>query len=228
MSAGCDRCYAENLSQRYGGPKWGPQAKRMVRAMPKSSPLQWEAQAKKTAKPTRVFCASMCDILDPHADCNELRPPLWQLIDQTKNLRWLLLTKRSELARGLLPEKWLRNWPSHVWLGATVESQDVIKSRLGPLMDFCCQRFVSCEPLIGDVVLEGFLSLNTKDFKPLDWIIVGGETAAGARPMDEAWVRSIRDEALDYKVPFFFKQWGPTKKHGRVLDGRTWDETPWD
>ena len=122
----------------------------------------------------------------------------------------------------------------NVWLGTSVEDQRAADSRIRRLLDCpAAVRFLSCEPLIGPVDLgdylcrtwiRGGLTIGTY----LDWVIAGGESGPGARPMDAAWVRQLRDDCVSAGVPFFFKQWGGPRKHttGRELDGRTWDEMP--
>ena len=113
------------------------------------------------------------------------------------------------------------DWPANVWMGVSVENARAM-SRVADLRtaDGPVVRFLSCEPLLGPL-----LALDLTD---IDWVIVGGESGPGARPMDEEWVLSIRDRCLSAAVPFFFKQWGGTrkKKAGRMLEGRAWSEVP--
>jgi protein gp37 len=136
----------------------------------------------------------------------------------THHAAFQVLTKRSERLRDLasrLP------WPANVWIGVSVENAKYT-SRIADLVSVrqAAVRFLSVEPLLGpipDLPLDG-----------VDWVIVGGESGHGARPMDPAWVREIRDRCIAAAVPFFFKQWGGVRKSltGRLLDGRTWDEMP--
>lgn len=129
------------------------------------------------------------------------------------------------------------DWPlANVWLGVTGESQDLVKIRLQYLLQIpAFVHFVSCEPLLTEISLtEISLPANTfaspweirLPLRGLDWVIAGGETGPGARPMSASWVRSLRDECQAFQVPFFFKHWGGKKTNGRVLDGRTWDQFP--
>ena len=128
-----------------------------------------------------------------------------------------VLTKRSERLREVSPHL---PWPKNVWMGVSVEDRRY-RSRVDDLREVPARvRFLSLEPLLGP--LEGL------DLAGISWVIVGGESGPGARPMDPSWVRRIRDQCGARQIPFCFKQWGGTnkKKTGRVIDGRTWDEMP--
>jgi protein gp37 len=129
-----------------------------------------------------------------------------------------VLTKRSARLRELAPHL---DWPANVWMGVSVENARAM-SRVADLRiaDGPVVRFLSCEPLLGPLL--------DLDLTGIGWVIVGGESGPGARPMDEEWVLSIRDQCLNAAVPFFFKQWGGTRKKraGRELDGQLWDELP--
>jgi protein gp37 len=133
-----------------------------------------------------------------------------------------VLTKRDERMRDIvsaLPKKLVSH--AHVWLGVSVEDRKHGVPRIDVLRDVPAGvRFLSIEPLLEDV--------GRIDLRGIDWVIVGGESGPGARPMKPEWVVSIRDQCREQKVPFFFKQWGGVqkKKHGRVLDGQTYDELP--
>lgn len=172
-------------------------------------PLTW-------AQPRVVFVNSMSDLFHeavPEAFIERvfatMRAANWHTFQ--------ILTKRSErLARLAL----FLPWPPNVWMGVSVESPDYIH-RIRDLVTVpAAVRFLSVEPLLAPIPrlpLEG-----------VDWVILGGESGPGCRPMDLGWVRQIRDRCMTRKVPFFFKQWGGTRKkvEGRILDGRTWDEMP--
>jgi protein gp37 len=128
-----------------------------------------------------------------------------------------ILTKRSERLAVIGKQLY---WPENVWMGVSVENEDY-KYRISHLTSVpSAVRFLSVEPLLGAIPE---LPLNG-----IDWVIVGGESGPGARPMKPEWVRNIRDRCLEAEVPFFFKQWGGVHKsrYGRILDGRTWDEMP--
>ncbi|MEA2007993.1 MAG: DUF5131 family protein, partial [Chloroflexota bacterium] len=128
-----------------------------------------------------------------------------------------VLTKRSERLLEIDPEI---DWPENVWMGVSVENQEYTFR-----IDHLCQthaqtRFLSLEPLLGPI--------TKMNLDKIHWLIVGGESGPGARPMDKIWVTAIRNQCLKSDVPFFFKQWGGVrkKKNGRTLEGRTWDEMP--
>jgi protein gp37 len=128
-----------------------------------------------------------------------------------------ILTKRSERLLELDP---LIKWPSNVWMGVSVEDRDHL-SRIDHLQATSARvKFLSLEPLLGP--------LDAIELAGINWVIVGGESGPGTRPIAEEWVLEIRDQCLAARVPFFFKQWGGInkKKAGRILQGRTWDEIP--
>lgn len=136
---------------------------------------------------------------------------------------------------------WFADWrrgkaPANVWIGTTVEDQTRADERIPQLLAIPARvRFLSCEPLLGHVELDRFFwdygidrMWPRKSDRDIDWVICGGESGPGARPMDPEWARSLRDQCTAANVPFHFKQWGGVHKAsaGRVLDGRTWDEVP--
>ena len=182
-------------------------------------PITWNDQAAREDGPFRVFCASMADVFEDHPALPGERDRLWDLIDRTPALTWMLLTKRVENAARMAP--WPQ-WPANVWLGCSVETQRWADARVPVLLDQpAAVRFLSCEPLLAPVDLSRWI-------QRLDWIIVGGESGARARPMNPEWARLIRDHSVAARVPFFFKQVGgrTPRAGGRELDGRTWDEWP--
>jgi protein gp37 len=238
VSAGCANCYAETLMDtRYGRVRWG---KGNPRSRTSESywrqPMSWQRNAANLTAPQRVFCASLADVFDNEAPAEWLHELFW-LITQTHSLRWLLLTKRPENIIRRIKEVSVRrsskvptwdlwaDWESayglpNVWLGVSAEDQQRYDERVGELMTIPARiRFVSAEPLLGPIVM-GPPSPH--------WIIVGGESGPGARPMDADWVRALRDESQQRHVAFFFKQWGGVDKHatGRWLDDRLHNALP--
>lgn len=164
----------------------------------------------------RVFCASLADVFDGDVP-TDWRRDLYALIERTPNLDWLLLTKRIGNARAMLGECSFGRWDSmplpSVWLGATIVNQaeadrDIPKLLATP----AATRFISVEPMLGPVDLSGPLAANALreiDGGPaIDWVVAGGETGPGARPMHLDWVRSLRDQCQAAGVPFMLKQWG--------------------
>ncbi len=197
----------------------------------------------------RVFCASMADVFERRTELHTWRERLWKLIEQTPYLDWLLLTKRPHNISSMVP--WQSEWPENVWLGCTAENQHWADKRIPELLKHPAKiRFLSCEPLLGELDLTPYFS---KDFhKSIHWVITGGESGAHSRPMNPQWVRNLRNQCQQNSIAFHFKQWGhwaPQEllteqqknvitidgfylapvgkgKAGRSLDGRTWDELP--
>ena len=172
-------------------------------------PLTWKT-------PRFVFVNSMSDLFH-----EEVPTSIIESVFQTMNLAnhhvFQVLTKRPARVVELNP---LLNWTRNIWLGTSIESMRWM-NRLDLLKQTSARvKFLSLEPLLGrlpELQLEG-----------IDWVIVGGESGPGAREMQGAWVREIRDRCVRCDVPFFFKQWGGVfkKRHGRILDDRTWDQLP--
>jgi len=212
ISPGCKHCYAETFAERWRGIPGHPYEQGFdLRLWPDrlDLPLTWK-------KPRTIFVNSMSDLF--HKDI-----PLafiQRVFDAMNRANWhtyQILTKRSER---LLELDRQIPWASHIWMGVSVENEDYA-FRIDHLRKTSSKvKFLSLEPLLGPLPN---LKLNN-----IDWVIVGGESGPGARPMDHNWVFDIRDQSLAAKVPFFFKQWGGVQKKraGRVLDGRTWDQMP--
>lgn len=215
ISPACDHCYAEGWAKRTGGPVWGAgQERRRTSSANWRQPLRWNAEAERLGVRHRVFCASLADVFDNSVD-REWRDDLATLILSTPHLDWLLLTKRIGNAGAMLGEMFLDGPPDNVWLGATIACQDEADRDIPKLLATpAAKRFLSMEPLLGPVSFEGVLA-NPRDMRDgtnaleaLDWVIVGGESGPGARPMHPHWVRELRDQCQAVGVPFLFKQWG--------------------
>ncbi len=233
VSAGCDHCYAETLmDKRYQRVKWGHGNPRSLASDSYwRQPLQWQKEAEKSGVRRRVFCASLADVFDNEVP-TEWRVRLFGLIRQTPMLDWLLLTKRPaavqkqiEAARSFVWQNrenfemglwlWLADWysgdpaPSNVWLGTSCEDQQTADIRIPALLKVpAVVRFLSCEPLLGPIDFTPILSLKYEGDNKRFWVIVGGESGNGARPMYSNWARSLRDQCKEAGVPFFFKQRG--------------------
>lgn len=269
VGPGCDHCYAETRNARFAGGtaiNWGPGApRRRTSASNWAKPLKWNAQAEAFAaqhgRRQRVFCASLADWADNAVD-REWRDDLATLILNTPALDWLLLTKRIGNAGEMLGEMFLDGPPDNVLIGATIVNQEEAERDVPKLLRVPARRhFLSMEPLLGPVNLSavwvpnGILRNMVPALQKLDWVIVGGESGPGARPMSPEWVWKLRDQCAAYGVPFLFKQWGEwlpmlgqvegvpvrektttadgwvmghagKKAAGRLLDGRTWDGFP--
>ena len=217
VSPGCTHCYAETLAERFRGVPGHPYEQGFdLRLVPEKivEPFRW-------GTPKRIFVNSMSDLF--HEDIPD--PYIGAVAGAMRLADWhtyQVLTKRSERMRDLLATT-LRPAADlpHVWWGVSVEDRRHGLPRIGHLRDAPARlRFLSIEPLLED--------LGPLDLRGIGWVIVGGESGHGARPMDPDWVRSIRDQCRASGVPFFFKQWGGLykKRNGRELDGRTHDEMP--
>lgn len=208
VSAACDHCYAETWAKRLGQNVWGPKTdRRFFSDAHWKEPLKWNRDAVAQGVRRRVFCASMADVFENRKDLIPHRTRLLELIAATPQLDWLLLTKRIHLVRKQLPKGY--EFPANVWLGATVENQDAVEKRLKYLLEFTTPsvRFLSCEPLLGPVDLRKYLRRGENGMR-VDWVIAGGESGPGARPMDPAWPDDLRKQCSTAKVAFHFKQWG--------------------
>jgi protein gp37 len=230
VSPGCEHCYAEAWAKRVGETVWGTQSsRRHFGEKHWKEPTKWNHDCVMKNLRKRVFCASMADVFEDRNDLNPSRQKLWELILETPHLDWLLLTKRPQNIRRLSP--WQEEWPTNIWLGTTVEDQERANERLPHLLACSSnKRFLSCEPLLGAVDLSPWLEARSRKLHPIDWVIAGGESGPGARPMLPTWAYSLRDQCKNGGVPFHFKQWG----HWTPLDSesaaskrsvrRFWDE----
>jgi protein gp37 len=247
VSPGCKHCYAETLSNRFGNNVWGPASTTTRKTFGDkhwSEPIKWNEQAAKEGTRKRVFCASMADVFEDHPIANQERGDLLILIRMTPHIDWLLLTKRPENICQMIPTAWYENPLPNVWYGTSVENQEYADKRIPYLLGVpAAVRFLSCEPLLGGVILQGdgeydnptamrnrsYLRGVMSDAR-IHWVIAGGESGRSVRSMHPDWARSLRDQCVAADVPFHFKQWGGVNKKaaGRVLDGRTWDQFPGD
>ncbi|SAK55365.1 DUF5131 family protein [Caballeronia ptereochthonis] len=212
ISQGCKHCYAERMAKRL-------KAMGCVRYESEFSPTLHEDLIdlpRKWKKPRTVFVNSMSDLFQEAVPLDFIQR-VFETMAATPQHTYQVLTKRSERLLELSP---LLPWTPNIWMGVSVEDARVM-SRIGHLAATAAQvKFLSCEPLIGpldDLPLNG-----------IDWVIVGGESGRGARPMEEAWVHAIRRQCRGHRVAFFFKQWGGVRKDmtGRLLNGRTYDAMP--
>lgn len=219
VSDGCKNCYAETLlDKRYGQVKWGPQGERLRTSEHYwREPFRWNKKAEQAGKRAKVFCASLADVFEGNAQLAPWRMGLWGLIEDTPSLDWLLLTKRPENVFDMTPIAWWEEaWPANVWIGTSVENQEAADKRIPELLRIpAAVRFLSCEPLLGPINLTGNDEYAVWPWSEalaqghgVNWVIVGGESGPGARPMHPDWARSLRDQCQEAGVPFLFKQWG--------------------
>ena len=221
VSPGCDNCYAEALTMRFAQ-EWGvPGLPWDAKNAAQNVILKAERldQPKRWRRPRMVFVNSMSDLFHPRVPRDYIAQ-VFDVMEACPQHIFQILTKRPKRmatwARKFRPEP-LPN----VWLGTSIESHEYIERADALRYAPAAVRFISAEPLLGP--LAGNLSL-----RDIDWLIVGGESGPGYRPLDLDWVRSLRDDAVHAGTAFFFKQIGGIrpKANGRELDGRTWDELP--
>lgn len=218
VSPGCAHCYAKTFAERWRGVPGHPYEHGfdvMLRPERLDQPLQWK-------RSRVVFVNSMSDLFHEDVPDAYIRK-VFRVMKQADQHTFQVLTKRSERVAHLGRKL---QWPENVWMGVSVENQRWT-TRIDDLRSVPAKtRFLSCEPLLGP------LSLNLDG---IDWVIVGGESGAGARPMKAAWATSIREQCSAAGVHFFFKQWGAydvdgrrvgKHKAGRVLEGTTWNAMP--
>jgi len=208
VNEGCNNCFAADWAARSGLVGWGPDAaRRRTSGQTWAKPLKWNAEhaafEREHGRRQRVFCASLSDVFDNAAPA-PWRADLFDVIEHTPHLDWLLLTKRIGNVRSMVPSSWLEpgGWPRDVWLGATIVNREEML-RDGPKLAALPApvRFWSCEPLIEDL---GRVPANLLP----GWIIAGGESGPHCRPCDLAWLRSLKDEAVAGGVRLFMKQVG--------------------
>jgi protein gp37 len=217
ISPGCKHCYAETFAERFRGVKGHPYEQGFdLRLVPEKlpEPFTWRS-------PKLVFVNSMSDLFQSGVP-DDFVQTVAQVMTIANWHTYQVLTKRSERLRDMLTGK-LRfaAKQENIWWGVSVEDRKYGLPRIDHLRNAPARvRFLSIEPLLED--------LGEIDLSGITWVIVGGESGPGARPMKREWVISIRDQCLEQRVPFFFKQWGGVRKakNGRSLDGRTYNEYP--
>jgi protein gp37 len=212
ISPGCKHCYAERMALRLKAMGQRNYVNGFSLTLHESAlelPLRWK-------KPQTIFVNSMSDMFHQRVP-QDFILRAFDVMNRAHWHRFQVLTKRPDRLASLSERL---NWSENIWMGVSVES-DAFADRIDLLRQTgAAVKFLSLEPLLGpldDLLLD-----------EIDWVIVGGESGPGARPMNPEWVTSIRDQCVDARVPFFFKQWGGVqkKRFGRILNGRTWDEMP--
>lgn len=223
LSPGCTNCYAMRMAARLdamGQPKYSGLTRKSGRRhiWTGAVTLDWPSLEvpKSWHKGRRIFVNSMSDLFHEDVPATFIEA-VFAVMEETPRHIYQVLTKRAERLSKVSSDL---PWPRNVWMGVSVESADYV-DRIERLRSTGAKvKFLSLEPLLGP--------LPSLDLRGIDWVIVGGESGPGARRMDPTWVRDLRDQCVKAGVPFHFKQWGGVIKshHGRVLDGRTWDEQP--
>ncbi len=212
ISPGCKHCYAERMAKRLhamGQPNYANGFKLTMHPQALEKPLEWKT-------PQVIFVNSMSDLFHKDVPLEFVQ----SVFDVMKRAHWhqfQVLTKRSERLLELSPQL---EWTENIWMGVSVENADYT-FRIDHLRKTGAKiKFLLVEPLLGPI--------PKMNLKGINWVIVGGESGPGARPLEREWVVDIKNQCVRAKVPFFFKQWGGVqkKKAGRLLDGKTWDQMP--
>jgi len=272
VSSACAHCYAErDFDLRYKKATWGPSGTRVLTSDANwRKPLQWNRTAESLGVRYRVFCASLSDVFEDwdgpimspgsapvilgkdwrasdgqyRLTMQDVRSQVFDLIDQTTNLDWLLLTKRPENIWRMTPDKSRRVRPclsrrDNLWLGVSVENQACANSRIPELLqcaDLAAMLFLSCEPVVGPIDLT-FVESSRFEWRDclkgmhvgssfqrpcpkIDWVITGGESGPDARPSSPEWFRSLRSQCEASRTAFHFKQWGEFDAEGNRVGKR--------
>lgn len=215
----CTHCYAREFSKRLGKDLWGANKPRQQMGEHYwNDPLRWDRKAAKEGRRHRVFCSSMADVFEDHPDLVAPRERLWDVIAKTPHLDWMLLTKRPQNMKAMAPASWAAGWPENVWAGTTVGTQEWADKRCPILEQVPAKiRWLSVEPMFGPIDLSKHFENGHEsggpagwvdDPSPISWVICGGESGRGARPMQASWVTDLLGQCRRYGVSFFFKQKG--------------------
>jgi len=212
ISPGCKFCYADRMAKRLkamGQQNYRNGFSLTLQPHMLEIPLHWK-------RPRRIFVNSMSDLFHEDVPLSYIE----QVFDVMNRASWhqyQVLTKRSDRLRDISPSL---KWQPQIWMGVSIENDDYVFRADDLRQTGASVKFLSIEPLLS--------ALPKLNLKGIDWAIVGGESGPGARPVDPAWIRELRDRCVREGVAFFFKQWGGVLKSrtGRLLDGRTWDQMP--
>jgi len=212
ISPGCAHCYAERMAKRLqamGQRRYRRAFEPTLQPDALEVPLHWK-------RPRMIFVNSMSDLFHDEVPADYIAE-CFAVMKEASHHTFQVLTKRPQRVAEMVGDL---PWPENIWLGTSVEN-DCYVSRIRSLVRVPASvRFLSLEPLLGPIPRLPLSGIH--------WVIVGGESGPGARPMEQEWVVQIRNRCLKYEVPFFFKQWGGVHKAraGRDLDGQTWDDMP--
>jgi protein gp37 len=215
VSEGCKYCYAESITKWLVGMnnvRYKNGFKLTIHNDLLEQPLEWK-------KPERIFVCGMTDIFHEEIP-DAIIQKLFEVMNKTPQHDYLFTTKRSERMAQMDKDDLLK-WSDNIWAGVTVENSKR-RYRLDHLVATKAKlKYVMVEPLLGKVDISAWL-------KDIDWVALGGESGRHARPMEADWVRKVRDDCIEAKVPFYFKQWGGARKKiaGNEIDGRHWFEYP--
>lgn len=212
ISEGCQNCYAKRMAERLfamGQEKYKNGFKLTTHPNCLKEPLIWK-------KPQIIFVCSMSDLFHESVP-DEFIVQVFEIMNRASWHTFQVLTKRSKRLKEIAPKL---NWTKNIWLGVTVES-DNHKDRINDLINTPAKiKYLSVEPMLSEV--------KQLPLSGIDWVIVGGESGPGARPIQEKWILPIRDKCNAMNIPFFFKQWGGKNKKqaGSLLQGKQWKQMP--
>lgn len=223
VSPGCDHCYAQTLARRLkamGSPRYQKDGRPRTSGPGFGVTMHWDKLEEPLSrkKPTMFFVNSMSDLFHDKVTTKFI-VDVFEVMASTPQHTYQVLTKRP---RRMASFTRTHAVPDNVWLGTSVENQEWSERRVPLLLEVRVRiRFLSCEPLLGPVDLSEWID-------GLSWVIVGGESGPGFRPMKPEWARMLRDQCVEAGVPYFFKQWGgrTPKAGGRLLDNGTWNQMP--
>ena len=223
LSPGCTNCYAMRMAARLelmGQEKYAGTTRRSGNRRIWTGKVVLDRNSLGTphtwAKGKHVFVNSMSDLFHDEVPTSFIEE-VFSVMRATPRHVYQILTKRADRLLDLSSQL---DWAPNIWMGVSIENEDALWRIDRLRATGASEKFLSCEPLIGP--------LSALDPTGIDWVIAGGESGPGARPMNPEWVRKIRDICVNAEIAFHFKQWGGVvkSKTGRVLDGRTWDELP--
>ena len=227
VSPGCKFCYAEALmDERYKMVNWGKGNPRKRTSVKNWKQIKkWDKEAKIRNIMIKVFCASLADVFDDEVN-EEWRKDLFDLMSETTNIHWLLLTKREKEAVKHIKSLAISHADTlnKIWLGITVEDQKRASERIGTILEVRSLvpiLFLSCEPLLENVEIP--------HLDKIDWVIVGGESGKNARKIEKNWILAIKEQCEKSNTAFFFKQWGgkiSKEKKKNELDGKKYLQFP--
>jgi protein gp37 len=242
ITKACKNCYAEAQSRRFGESVWGDNApRRFFGDKHWNEPIRWNRKAEKEGVQRRIFAGSMCDVFEDRRDLFFPRMRLFRLVEDTPFLTWMFCTKRPQNYHRLLPASWLGGPRPNVWLLATASDQDEFDTAANELIRVPAMvRGISVEPMLGPIsraqqwMQRGWfrspcpahtkrfelecvdcIRQPTQDLPRINWVVVGGESGPGARPVQSSWVRALRDQCADTRTAFFFKQMGSRGHKGK-------------
>jgi|SRR3954451_13214976 len=212
VSPGCAHCYAKTFAERWKGIPGHPYEQGFkLRLWPDrlSQPVRWK-------RPRMIFVNSMSDLFHEDIDVSFIQD-VFKSMGEASHHTFQILTKRHERLAELAPRL---DWHPNIWMGVSIENRRFVKRADYLRQVDAAVRFVSAEPLLGP--------LEDLDLAGIDWLIAGGESGPGHRPVKSEWVQALRDQCATQGVAFFFKQWGgrTSKSGGRLLDGELWNELP--